>query len=683
MIVRAQAAVVLVVVVCLLAGCGPQTEVASDGPVAVFTSTIDEFVIEAGAQVRIAANQRITVRQNAIISGELVVDAAAGGDFTVIAETGDLVVEGTIRVDETSRAAQRHANQNRPLPNGATIILEARTGDIVMKKTTLLQSGRGYDAPPEAFSGPGELHVAQNGTDGGSIILQAPLGAIRLPAGRRIGDPEPFGIGSGGNGADVTVAASYLPGTDLVEVRAGHGGASGSLILDAPQVTGTPTLNELGDLARPGLIERGIDRATGGEGGSVTWGLTSADGRASVTEIQLHAGDGGDGILNGGAGGSALYQSDTVINDAGQPAASAFCYGGRGGDVFEAPVPVRLASGGDGGDVGVVGNNGQHGTATFDGAISDGARGGRALGQGGDGGDVLAGVRAVESSGGDGGGTLDVGVQAGVGGNGLSRCNCRGGHGGDSGDAAAIGGRGGSMLGTAFAAPGAGAGGDVLVIVHEEQSFGGDGSPPGDGGCIGEAVATVGPDGAGMTVGSGQDFSQEVDPDLACGEAGAECGEETSCEEEQERPDDESPETGVCEAGDQFTVRKDTLEPGVTRTSSTILIGTGEYQGQGLGWIVLDGTFTRLVTSNGEVSTESREATPTEISSAVSVASNPDCSSGSLQWADTGSIILELGFGSTVTYSLSGCNPFGFSFEVRDEYSCVPVGDGWIVHGPL
>ena len=536
---------------------------------------VTQFVVGEDQERHVSAGLEIVASEGIEIRGDLIVDAREGGDLQLTAENGDVVLEGRILVGEAGQAAaagrKAASSTNQtvpPLRPGASIIVTARgpNRNIILRRFTLLQSGRGQAAADEVVSilSGYSSHQGAAGSNGGDIILRAPLGTIRLPQDRQVGDPALFGLGDGGDGADVTVARSFDTGETSLELRGGPGGDSGRLIFEAANVEGVPPAEEMA--SRPDFIEGG----TGGRGGHVLWDNTEAgsatpgagplDKKFPLTEIILMGGYGGDGARMGGRGGYAAYLSNRVINELGQPTASASAYGGRGGDVFASPVPLAVVIGGEGGEYVVVGNNGADGTS----AHRNGAEGGNVLGQGGDGGDVLAGGQFAYARGGKGGNSEDAesrilrelsidgapdyqdfwySVTAGRGGQGYTLfeadCDgCRGGDGGDSGSESVYGGAGGSVPASGGDSEG-GPGGHVWSVSYRYEDdglppgAGGNGNPPGSGGCIPPRVIQPGQGGVATAEGIRGDI-RGVEPEGdfeegSCEQDGLVCGDDKQC----------------------------------------------------------------------------------------------------------------------------------------------------------
>jgi hypothetical protein len=530
------------------------------------------FTVGEGEVFRVDAGTEIIASEGIKIAGDLIVDGSKPGDILLTAEDGNIVVSGRVIVEDATgatnaqtvevRAASITSKASATPKAGTSIIITAKGAnrDVILLGFPSFQSGRGQDALDETIVSPlSSRHEGEAGANGGDIILRAPLGAVRLPQSRVLSDPDLFGLGDGGDGADVEVDRLGFNTTETsIEIVGGRGGNSGRLVVEGTTVEGVPTLQEFEQQAE--FIAGG----SGGRGGHVLWdntpvGVVGEKGALlektyPLTEMIVKGGDGGDGARDGGRGGTAMYWSGRPTREPGEPTASASAYGGNGGAVFASPVPLGVLRGGEGGSFSVWGNAGPDGDATR----RDGGDGGDALGQGGDGGDVSNDVLYNSAVGGPGGHSEDAqtrmgqelpnrisgsyatrlyGVIAGHGGEGYKYdakgdCDgCWGGDGGDSGSESAYGGNGGSVPSSLRGSEG-GRGGDVWTVGRAGTSFGGDGNPPGKGGCNGTRLAQPGAGGNGE-VSRGPGSELVPDPFYEEGECesfdGDLCGEDEEC----------------------------------------------------------------------------------------------------------------------------------------------------------
>ncbi len=203
----------------------------------------------------------------------------------------------------------------------------------------------------------------------------------------------------------------------------------------------------------------------------------------------------------------------------------------------------------------VIGNFRWHGAHPDSGGPINGADGGDVVGRGGNGGDVLEGVLFQSAIGGDGGNSevaqtrlLDelalpfqpilgfktpiFGVISGSGGEGANRSDgCPGGNGGSSGTVLAIGGNVPNRSGAR-----GGRGGDLWTARNWLPPFigasGGNGNPPGKGGCVKTLVTSLGKGGTGYLPGEdGQNLGLERNQEK-CGPDGELSGVGLTCNED-------------------------------------------------------------------------------------------------------------------------------------------------------
>ena len=472
-----------------------------------------QFFIPEGETLSYPGGTTIIAAEGIEMNGTIVIDPSVPGDVTLVATSGDIVLGGKIVVKDSPDSTTTNGRiqqgksasqpKNGPAADGFTLTLDARgaNGSIVLKKRATLFSGRGQHAPDETLASVANYYQGASGGNGGLIILNAPNGKVILPktSGASSLD-ELFVLGNGGRGASVTLYAALKLGEEEdIDVVGGLGGNAGELIIDALEIEGSPTLNDME--THPDFIYGG----EGGDGGYVLWDRAGLDQEYQLRTITLRGGEGGSGAVLGGNGGFAYFNpafsatGETFV-PVGKAAPDVRCYGGDGGGVHPSPLPLNQAWGGNGGEYVALGVLGSRGGFDQQGKLfSDGGHGGNALGQGGNGGDVREGVRAYLATGGSGGQSdqartelpgflglagqgylsLAVGVAAGSGGDGYGVCDgCPGGNGGNAGRATAIGGRGGDVLGESVRSVG-GDGGDVWALLRGSPGDGGDGTPGG------------------------------------------------------------------------------------------------------------------------------------------------------------------------------------------------------------
>ncbi len=461
--------------------------------------------VPAGETRRVPGGAVIVAGEGIELRGDLVMDGTPGDGLTLVAERGDIVLEGGVDARGTpveagaglragaARLAWPRGIDDPGCGDGGSVVITALTGNLVIGASHFAIAGDGASCPPLTVSdatlsqlrrGTVGNFLAADGGDGGLIQLEAARGTVRF-APRPPDEAAPFSPGAGGDGQELHFDPSFVPppadarSPGVGQFHAGSGGRSGSLQVVAAQVNA-------------GGLRRFYRQGEGGRGGNFTWDQRQGSGLfpSGLDHLLLLAGEGGPGVVRGGRGGDLSYQGDRVVNAAGEPVTSVSVLGGGGGDVYDDPdgpsEPLRpsplgpddLLEGGAAGHADATGHAGWDGTAAF----PDGAAGGyiNALAGGfllGGGGNVLP-VHA-NSRGGRGG---DMRVRGGRGGSGFARCDgaaLPGGNGGDAGRLSARGGKGGD-------APG-GQGGDGGNVLHAEEGppgQGGAGTPPGECGAL-------------------------------------------------------------------------------------------------------------------------------------------------------------------------------------------------------
>lgn len=683
-----------------------------------------EYILPEGSTEEFPAGFEVTASESIEVSGDLVIDPARGGDFTLHAVNGDITITGSIVVkDDTSgfspddvtivRGDDSSGRSNAIASSESTeatvqpgirlfFILDRPGATITFGRGARVQSGKGRDAFPTSIVIASGLYAAEVGAPGGDIIIRARGGKISLPAIQE-GDPPVFILGAGGNGSTVKVDRENFKtsGTNL-ELVGGRGGDSGLLMLEAATIEGMPDVATM-----PADIMAG---GVGGKGGGVIWDnaiISRFDGFPPLTdqtysleEIIFRGGNGGNGIIEGGKGGYAVYWSGRVINQPGKVAPSVSVTGGNGGRVFTSPLPVLLVQGGEGGEYAAIGNKSEDGTPADSVASIHGANGGDTFGRGGNGGDVLEDVKFQSAIGGDGGNSelsqsnlaqdLNLGIEfigspfdvnpnfwlsEGEGGDGATRCNgCPGGNGGNSGNVEGRGGNGGNV--PSRAGTRGGRGGDVwqagsLGPAEFYAGKGGDGNPAGAGGCLGSVSSMAGIGGSGNIPGEHGAVDQ-IDFDERCAPDGVSCGSEKICD------NDEGGDDINCADGSDFfvtvviasTVPADcngSLGTNQTRNESIV-----HGRIEGTSWQLIEGTFKRLNVVCGMVLADiSEPISESGAGSTVGLACKPLCVDGVLMWP--GSIDYQVQ-NSHYTYTLTGCNPLGY--DDPNEYQCCQTSSG-------
>src|SRR5262245_43246521 len=485
---------------------------------------VERLHVLDGETRRVPGGAMIVAAHGIELQGDLVMDGTPADGLTLVAERGDVVLEGGVDASGTpldqgtalrARAARRASPRALDHPDcgdGGSVSITALTGNLVIGAAHFAIAGDGASCPPLVVSDATLLQLrrgtvgnflAADGGDGGLIQLEAARGTVRFAA-RPPDEPAPFSPGTGGDGQELRFDPSFVPppadqrSPGVLEFHAGSGGVSGSLQVVAARVDA-------------GGLRRFYRQGEGGRGGNFTWDQRQGSGLFpnGVEHLLLLAGEGGAGAVRGGRGGDIRYQGDRIVNAVGEPVTTVSVLGGGGGDVYEDPDgtsgPLRpsllgaddLLAGGDGGHADAAGHAGWNGTEAF----PDGASGGyiNALG----GGFLLGGgwdVRPLHpnSQGGRGG---DVRVRSGRGGSGWARCDgagLPGGNGGDAGSLRAQGGKGGD-------APG-GRGGDAGAVLQAEAGppgQGGAGTPAGEcGGLAASEEVVSGEGGHGASMGA-------------------------------------------------------------------------------------------------------------------------------------------------------------------------------------
>jgi hypothetical protein len=544
--------------------------------------------------------------------GHLVMAGTPADGLTLVAESGDLVLEGSIDARGTApasgaaalaplgasvRAALRPRGAEPPsCGDGGDVFVTADTGNLRIGASFFALGGDGADCAPLEVSDASQLlqspHAAdlfegRAGGKGGDMVVAAPLGNVRF-APRPADDPGPFSPGSGGAGQDLTFSPRFVPpgpfpdpmGKPNVRFNAGSGGSSGRLRLHGALVDTAPLprLYGIGD---------------GGRGGSLRWELASGEWLfpSGTEEIVVSGGWGGTGVVRGGRGGDTRYEGDRIVNRPGEPVTGVVAIGGFGGGVHGdvARGPEDLVVGGDGGHGEATGHAGWHADATH----AEAGTGGRAVVGGGFAhafSDLPDHPKSAAGRGGDARG------RGGRGGNGRPSCEDPpgpGGSGGRGGSVRVVGGGGGD-------APGgrgrAGDGGSVLFAETGSPGVGGDGSPPGACGLVAERAESVpGDGGTGLVLGA-QGEAVEV---LS---TGCEGDDVATCDEVP----DPDPDPGSCPRVYTSTVNVHTVhDSGLDINAAYLDSGAQECTGARCVWNRAGSGTTTTVQPNGRTETTS------------------------------------------------------------------------------
>jgi hypothetical protein len=483
---------------------------------------VPELFVGAEKARSVPAGATIVAERGIRILGTLQANGPGGG-LTLESRGGDVVIEGRLdgsgspALPETAARAAAHArgarggqDDGRPSCGHARSVAIRSSGhDIRIGALAIVASGSGSSCEAIVVSAWSQLHEhaqvpgnfgGMHGGHAGDILLDTSdagspvLGDIVYEPRPSFVSP-PFLPGGGGLGQQLAVDPSLVPigGFPVFRVAGGNGGDSGAVtvVYEGTQAQGWP--------------DRLYDPIGGraGHGGSVVWRATggSALFPPGVDEVVVLGGNGGDGALEGGAGGSAFYTGDRVVNTTGERITRATAAGGAGGSIHPDTVgggEDDLASvGGDGGDALVIGHHGWDGTT----ASTDGANGGSATAVGGYGG-AVDDISEEEARGGNGGHVMGVGGRGGNGrpGSCVPEDTAAGGYGGDGGAIFLTAGDGGRATPSGTG----GDGGSVLIATLGYPGLGGGGAPTGVfGGSPASFSTEAGSGGAGRVAGNG------------------------------------------------------------------------------------------------------------------------------------------------------------------------------------
>ena len=397
--------------------------------------TVPESETYMMAQHSIVSQQGIKIDGNLTFMRSENTEAEANEVFELIAETGDLEINGAIRIAGASEEFAFVPSEDgrslvamlgiplaltqqpgtgiggkiTPIFGQRSIKLTALSGNIIIGNTARLETfnGRaGRDTIVGNLNNAREIG-AEDGEDGGDIILSAPTGQIRIIVPHKdVAGLPLFDFGDGGKGGNVLVNFDSFADESAFDggytARAGDGGRSGQFIPKAgafPPVVyymrmpNTLVVDGPIDPKSGVLIERVVVLGgIGGDGGEVTGDINKEHDFTNLPLIEFFGGRGGDGIRSGGNGGDGIYNNvnQLAMTADGDNAPTAKAGGGNGGDVVFSYLPVNLAKGGDGGLCFVKGNGGFDGANETDAdRPSNGQNGGGASCFMGNGGSIL------------------------------------------------------------------------------------------------------------------------------------------------------------------------------------------------------------------------------------------------------------------------------------------------------
>jgi hypothetical protein len=405
---------------------------------ALASSSVSDYVIEAGQAVDLASELAISASGAVRIDGSLAPSTHTGQSITIIAE-GSITITGIVA-----------AGNGFPGGPGGTVTLHSKRGNITITETASIKAGDG---------GSGTACTSQNvmtaqGGSGGSIIIKAPGGTLMLA-----NEEGLLHIGNGGYSPEVKILGNDQSAIALPESGAIRPGNSGRFDMSAQVIAGIPyqstvmekdiidptsglPIYKKGDIINRPSSSSQFSGGKGGDAGAFIYGPGAGDATARFrVELLGYAG------TRPVAGGSAISGSDLSSE-----LPELVREGVTGG--------VGMNIGGKGGDVVIEGNAG----------ILPGDKGQSVRGYGGMGGSSFS----IENNYGDGGNARAIG------GNGAPGSNPAG-PGGVGGSAFAFGG-GGKLAGTASAVGGAGGKGGGICPDNVDLSGG-------DGGWGGNAIA--------------------------------------------------------------------------------------------------------------------------------------------------------------------------------------------------
>jgi hypothetical protein len=438
---------ILFVIIILLVGCFQKNQEVTSGK---SVKKIEQLSVASGEIMDVQDNVIIS-KKGITINGNINLQGKAKEGFEIIAETGDIVISGSVSVDGNNQEVKLKgiesdgaSNFISGLVNGllpsvnaevepeinldGSITFTARQGSIEIHPSSVIKALDGKNAedlivrsllsekPEGSNADPVAKETADAGKEGGSIIFDALL--VKLILSTNILKNPTFRFGNGGNGGNVVIEdAEGFPDelTPQMEYIGGRGGFSGRLILK-----GTTKLHYYVQSEQNGNIDGPFDLhadiiepvlgksllnavrvfgGAGGKGGNVEWIIDEDRRYKNVDFIDLIGGDGGLGMALGGRGGSAKFLSDKAFNyeeRVPREATHVTVKGGNGGDVYFSYLPVAASVGGSGGLAVAQGNNGFDGYDGFDNLNEDstlnGARGGDISIYYGDGGSIVAPV---------------------------------------------------------------------------------------------------------------------------------------------------------------------------------------------------------------------------------------------------------------------------------------------------
>ena len=347
------------------------------------TIEVSDFSVGVGETQQVSGDLTINASGSVDIAGKLMPSGATGQSITITAE-GDVNVSGSVVAGNGSSGS-----------GGGNLTIISTNGNIVITQGSSIVAGDGStgqsttSAKTITEKGTIILKTISGGAGGtgGSITLTALNGDVT------IADTEGIiRLGSGGDGATITVSGDDLLTTEAPDTLENAGGDSGDLTIEAGTFNGQAVgAGGAVDLTGTNFLVGG----RGGNGGDVFWGM-DADGNSTWPDATTTAKFMADAkqagvnlqaapstlIVPGTPGGDAYFQTPGTgasVRAAGQSATTPGAAG-----------QSARAVGGDGGNckTPICTQGGNGGSATARGG--DGAPGKTPDGNGGDGGDANA-----------------------------------------------------------------------------------------------------------------------------------------------------------------------------------------------------------------------------------------------------------------------------------------------------
>ena len=349
-----------------------------DESVAKSVMKVQQLAVPQG-EILIVQDDTIISEKGVNINGTIKFERTASGAAEIIAETGDIVISGTVSLDESAPvelqatenkhgllllmlkkefiplvAAQTlsQTSDNKPIDpeidTDGSITFTARQGSIQIRPTTVIKALNGRDgediivrslettSDSERDTEPMTEEEGNPGKHGGNIIFNAKNGDVQIVITRVAeGWAGPsFNFGNGGKGGDLIIEDGEGFPDELppqMKYTGGEGGESGHFrfssidasvsyyteIQDGNEVKKIGPFDIYSRITEP-ILERAsipISGGQGGAGGHVVWFVAGERSYKGVDFIDLAGGRGGDGVVFGGNGGRAEFLSGQVFND--------------------------------------------------------------------------------------------------------------------------------------------------------------------------------------------------------------------------------------------------------------------------------------------------------------------------------------------------------------------------------